>query len=72
MSQLTKVVTKDGEIVVHLVIDFNVNVNASGCAVTTKASGKEKIEDEEPNWEVPTFGPAPKVKFGKTESEEKR
>jgi hypothetical protein len=70
-----KIVTKDGEIVVHLLIDLNINVNTSGCGVTVSTAKQAGVstekDEEETAWEVPTFGPAPKVKFGKTENNEK-
>lgn len=72
LLQPSKIITKDGEFVVHLLIDLNINVNTSGPGVTiaTKKAGspeEREKEKEEQEWVVPTFGPAPKVKFGKTE-----
>lgn len=69
LLQPSKIITKDGEFVVHLLIDLNINVNTSGTGVTVdtkQQAGNSEIK-EEPEWVVPTFGPAPKVKFGKTE-----
>lgn len=64
-----KIVTKDGEFFVHVVIDLNINVNGGGVTISTNKTGKvdETKENDETEWEVPEFGPAPKVKFGKIE-----
>ena len=66
LLQPSKIITKDGEFVVHLLIDLNINVNTSGDGVTVTTKAK-KAEEDESKWEVPAFGPAPKVKFGKIE-----
>jgi hypothetical protein len=55
-----QVVVKDGELIVHLTLDMNININSSdNVSVSTKAA------NENPEWEVPTFKSTPKVKFGK-------
>lgn len=74
LLQPTKIITKDGEFVVHLTIDLNINVNTTGTGVTVstnQAGSQEKEKEKDPEWELPTFGPAPKIKFGKTEEEVK-
>ncbi len=68
----TKIINKDGEFVVHLVIDLNINLNGGGGGITVSTGSHEAgkpsdIKEEEPAWEVPEFGPATKVKFGKSE-----
>lgn len=52
-----KIIVKDGEITVNLVIDLNIHV--SGGTVSVPPA------EEKTDWEVPTFGPADKVNFGK-------
>ena len=58
---------KNGEVLVQLVIDLNINLNDLSGKSNISIS-KEQITDkneEEPKWEVPTFTSAPKIKFGK-------
>ena len=67
LIQPHKIVTRDGELTVHLTIDLNVNITNSGDVTVSAGAVKQKDKEDDPVWEVPTFGPAPKVKFGKTE-----
>lgn len=74
LLQPTRIITKDGELIVHLMIDLNINVNTTGTGITvatSQGSQNEKEKEKDPEWELPTFGPAPKIKFGKTEEEGK-
>ena len=65
-----KVVTKDGEIIVSLQIDLNINLNQSGSvsaiqaadSVTTNNISKK---DDDVAWVIPDFKPTEKIKFGK-------
>lgn len=67
LIQPHKVVTRDGELTVHLTIDLNLNItNSGGVSVSAGVAAQKQNEDSPVAWEVPAFGPAPKVKFGKT------
>jgi hypothetical protein len=64
-----KIVTKDGELEISIKLDINVNINQSDIvvkadAVATKIKENKELE-EKANWEIPDFGPSPKLKFGK-------
>lgn len=48
----TKIITKDGEIAVHLTIDLNIHVDGAG-GVSLK---EKKAEDEAVDWAIPDFG----------------
>jgi hypothetical protein len=65
-----KVVTKEGEIVVSLQIDLNINLNTMN--VTTDVEPKnlsstkpEKKQEEDASWMIPEFKTSEKIKFGK-------
>ncbi len=65
-----KIVTKDGELEITLKLDINININQSDVSVKTEASNAKTKDvkpsiDEKTNWEIPDFGPSPKLKFGK-------
>lgn len=66
-----EVITKDGECNIHITLDLNININAQGgVSVEAAANGqpkKEKNDDDEVQWQVPTFTSGQKVKFGKKE-----
>lgn len=64
-----KIITKDGEIEITLKLDINININQNDIVVksegtVTKVKEEKKSEDKA-NWEIPDFGPSPKLKFGK-------
>ena len=67
-----KVVTKDGEIKIHLSIDLNLNLNGE---INSSNLNKKNIsgtilnsEEEKTMWEIPDFSPVKnKVNFGKQE-----
>jgi hypothetical protein len=64
-----KIITKDGELEITLKLDINININQSDIVVksegtVTKVKEETKLEDKA-NWEIPDFGPSPKLKFGK-------
>jgi hypothetical protein len=64
----TKVITKDGEIVVKLEIDLTINLNANGQLAASVSGVKAQEvdnEDDDVKFIVPTFNKAPKVEFGK-------
>lgn len=78
MAQLVKpgevkIVTKEGEIIVSLQIDLNINLNQSGSilvegGVQAKNAGFTKNEtnaEENADWMIPDFKPVEKIKFGK-------
>lgn len=77
MPQLIKpqnvsVVTKDGELLVNIVLELNINLNAG--AIDVSATAKEvnatRIEmpkSEKTQWAIPDFGPSEKIEFGKKE-----
>lgn len=64
-----KIITKDGELEITLKLDINININQSDIVVksegtVTQVKEEKKLEDKA-NWEIPDFGPSPKLKFGK-------
>ena len=68
-----RVVTKDGEIVVHLTLDLNINLNTGALTVSNlpapvrPAPVEEEPEVEDTKWEIPDFKvPDTKLIFGKT------
>lgn len=67
--QEVKIVTKDGEVQVSIILDLNINLNSSGVQVTAQA----KMADEQPEkkedtqWAIPDFGSSQKINFGKKE-----
>lgn len=69
--QQVKVVTKDGEIEVSIVLELNVNLNVEGLAgLAVKASDStpvqvQKVAEPEMEWAIPDFGTGEKIKFGK-------
>ena len=66
--QNVKVVTKEGELLISLQLDININLNQSGSFVST-AQDVSKIKvankDDEVEWAIPEFKPSEKIKFGK-------
>jgi len=65
-----KVITKDGECQVSIVLELNINLNSEGVAAVSAQSIKqvvEKTKESEFPWEVPDFEASPKIKFGKKE-----
>lgn len=69
--QNVKVITKDGEIVISLQLDININLNQVGALsvgenpVVKQSSENAKSEDDKPAWVIPDFKPTEKIKFGK-------
>jgi hypothetical protein len=69
--QNVKIVTKDGEIVISLQLDININLNQLGAPTVSsgvslpeqKTTTSSKQDDVA--WEIPDFGPTEKIKFGK-------
>ena len=67
----TSIITKEGEAIVKIELDLNVNITTDGLQVTVKdttTSGSSKVsleEDDDINWAVPDFGGSEKIKFGK-------
>ncbi len=63
---VTKVITKDGEIDVHISIDVNLNLNTNGLIVgvggVTASTREEKDDDVE--WQIPDFKSMGNIKFG--------
>ena len=66
--QNVKVVTKEGELLISLQLDININLNQSGSFVST-AQDVSKVKaannDDEVEWAIPEFKPSEKIKFGK-------
>jgi hypothetical protein len=56
-----EVVTKEGELTIHIKLDINLN----GVALSEQQEKKKKEEDK-PDWVIPEFS-STKVKFGKEE-----
>lgn len=68
--QNVKVVTKDGELIISLQLDININLNQSGTFdVNTFGSAVpaevKKKTDDDVKWEIPDFNTTEKIKFGK-------
>lgn len=68
--QNVKVVTKDGEVVISLQLDININLNQSGTidvtgSASNVATNLKKQEDDKTVWEIPDFKTIEKIKFGK-------
>lgn len=65
-----KVVTKNGECQVSIILELNINLNGDGVAVSAQSIKPETKEKSKPNsfdWEVPDFEASPKIQFGKKE-----
>lgn len=64
----TKVVTKDGELVIHMTLDLNINLTTGNLSVTASPSAPKAVEEkEDTQWEIPDFTvPDTKLNFGKT------
>lgn len=63
-----KVVTKDGECQVSIVLELNINLNGDGVAVSAQSIKQKEKEKSDPfAWEVPDFEASPKIQFGKKE-----
>lgn len=68
-----KVVTQDGEVKVTIALELTINLNSDGLNVNATAKEskfetfvpKNQHPDEKVLWEIPDFGPVPKVGFGK-------
>ena len=60
LIQAQKVIVKDGELIVHLTIDLNINLGSIGDLVPNLVKPELKTE-----FVVPTFESAEKIKFGK-------
>jgi hypothetical protein len=62
-----RVITKDGEVVINLVLDININLNNGGITVSQMPLETELPEKEDTQWEIPDFvAPNTKLNFGKT------
>lgn len=75
MAQLIKpteisVKTVNGEVLVNLKLDININLT-QGVINTTVESKQEEIKEKpkqkETIWEIPEFNSVPKIKFGNKE-----
>jgi hypothetical protein len=69
--QNVKVVTKDGEILISLQLDININLNQTDVlsvgdnSTVKQVSTKPKNDDDDVAWAIPDFKPTEKIKFGK-------
>ncbi len=66
-----KVVTKDGECQISVVLEININLNSDNVTISTQSIKQEKQEKPKSNnfdWEVPNFEASPKIQFGKKDS----
>lgn len=69
--QKVQINTKDGEVLVHITMDLNLNL--TGATVGIKESQDKDAqakEAEEFEWQVPEFS-SKKVKFGKEQKDER-
>ena len=64
----TRVITKDGELVIHMTLDLNINLTTGNLSVTASPSAPKAAEEkEDTHWEIPDFAvPDTKLNFGKT------
>lgn len=62
-----KIITKDGECQVSIVLEMNINLNGDGVAVSTQSTKQKEKENKSDSfaWEVPDFEASPKIQFGK-------
>ena len=75
MAQLIKpteisVKTVNGEVLVNLKLDININLTQGVVNTTVESKQEEKkIKQEEKQtlWEIPEFNSVPKIKFGNKE-----
>lgn len=63
--QEVRVITKEGEIQVSLVIDLNINLSGGVEATSVKVKEVSEKLKEETEWAIPDFQPTPKIAFGK-------
>lgn len=70
--QNVKIVTRDGELVVSIQLDININLNQTGSidvnnvvANAVSPNTVKKQEEDKIPWEIPDFGGTEKIKFGK-------
>lgn len=67
--QNVQVVTKDGEIVINLKLDLNINLSGGQISVPidekVKAQQVKNQTEEEPEWLIPDFVSQKKINFGK-------
>lgn len=67
---ITKVVTKDGECEITIVLELNINLNSDGMTATVKQpEGSVKtqsvqVEEDDKSWIIPNFQHN-KINFGK-------
>lgn len=64
-----KVVTKNGECQISIVLELNINLNGD-LAVSAQSAQVEKVskvskQNNDIPWEIPDFEAAPKIQFGK-------
>lgn len=67
-----KVITQDGEVKVTIALELTINLNSNGLQVNASStelhkSDKPKNSEDKVLWEIPDFGPVPKLGFGKKE-----
>lgn len=63
--QQVQISTKDGELLVHIMLDINLNLGDVRLGAAQRQDGEEPAKEEEKvEWQVPEFSSA-KVKFGK-------
>ena len=66
-----KVITQDGEVKVTIALELTINLNSDGLKVSANSEiqkiDKPKDSEEKVLWEIPDFGPVPKLGFGKKE-----
>ncbi len=71
--QEVKVLTQNGEVRVSIMLDLNINLNASGGfdVTATARDNPPQVEQqrvkEDTQWAIPDFGASPKINFGKKE-----
>jgi len=68
--QNVKIITKDGELLISLQLDININLNQSGNFVSSESNSspiveEKKKEEDAMQWAIPDFKPLEKIKFGK-------
>ena len=68
--QQVQINSKDGELIVHITVDLNLNLTGAVAGVTQESQDKDAQakEAEKIEWQVPEFSSA-KVKFGKEQKD---
>lgn len=62
-----QIVTKDGEVSVHITLDVNLNISGHTITGSDPVAEKKREPEQETEWLIPEFSSS-KIKFGKKSS----